>query len=439
MRQQECSDADRQSPGAVNESQYRAKKGYVPIFACSLLNGLCLGLIVPALPTFVGALSHGHGEQAAWYGAMNAVYGLMQFVFASGLGALSDRIGRRPVLLAAYIGFFCSLVLSVISQHPLVLLLARILAGLASAGLPALVAYMSDNVPPEERVKWHGRMSAALGFGMLAGAAIGGFAAEADIRMPFKLAAFGYLCAVGFVAYAVSQASRPAAQARSVRAAFGGALQMFLRPFQMKQSPSRFIVVFALVSFAEMLIQSTWMLYTVWRFQWTALDNAKAFILMGCIGLVVQSLLLSKLVARLGQDRMLVLAIASGGLAYLTAGIAHQAWVLGVAVLLGVLNMVLGPLLRAIVSDGVASDRQGEAMGLLHAIGGLGLVGMPLIGAAVMGLPSLLSGQPWTAGAVFFIASSMQFAALVLAWSAIKAPAALMPGAAGDQAHPQKG
>jgi DHA1 family tetracycline resistance protein-like MFS transporter len=291
---------------------------------------------------------------------------------------------------------------------------------------------MSDNVPAAERVKWHGRMSAALGFGMLGGAAIGGLAADVDIRLPFKFAASGYLCALGFVAYAVSGVSQPAAGGRSLRGAFGGVLQTFLRPFRTAQSPSRFIVVFALVTFSEMLVQSTWMLYTVWRFNWTALDNAKAFVLMGCMALIVQSMLLSRLVDRLGQSRLLVLAIVSGCLAYLTAGIAHQAWMLGLAVLLGMLNAVLGPLLRAIISEGVASDRQGEAMGLLHAIGGFGLVGMPLLGAVVMGLPTLLPSQPWTGGAVFLLASSMQIAALVLVWGAIKAPAALIHGTAAD-------
>jgi DHA1 family tetracycline resistance protein-like MFS transporter len=384
------------------------------VLICVFIDMLGVGLIVPVLPALVGEYVSGREQQALWYGILGAVFGLMQFVFMPMIGMASDRLGRRPVLLYSMAGMCLNFLTTAWAPNLACLFIGRVIGGASSASMAVAAAYASDVSTPETRAKSFGKIGAAFGLGFICGPALGGLLGNLGLHLPFYVAAalaaanFVY----GWVAVPESLAPDKRAPLRWARLNPFAALLRLARRREIRG----LVLVYTLVTFAQMTLQSTFVLYTAFRFDWTPRDNGLALFCVGLSSVVVQAGLLAVLIGRLGEVRLTLLGLASGSLTYLLYGLATQGWLIYVLILCNLLSFAVGPALQGIVSKSSAPREQGELMGSLQAIGSLGLVVMPLVGTAILAKVSHLPADDWRIGSSFYMCAAMQACALGLAW-----------------------
>ena len=380
---------------------------------------LGIGLIVPVLPALVGEFVANREQQALWYGVLGATFGLMQFLFMPMVGALSDRIGRRPVLLYSMGGMCINFLVTAWAPNLACLFIGRVIGGASSASMSVASAYASDVSTPENRAKSFGKIGAAFGFGFICGPILGGLLGNVGLHLPFYVAAA--LSAANFVYGFVAV---PESLPRERRTAFQwarinpfGALLRLVRRTDIRG----LIIVYTLVSFAQMMLQSTWVLFTTFRFGWTPRDNGIALFCVGVCSIVMQAGLLAPLIRRFGEVRLAMIGVTSGAITYLLYAVATQGWMMYLLILCNLLSFAAGPALQGILSKSSSGREQGELMGSLQSIGSLGLIVMPLAGTAILGAASHLPPQDWRVGGTFFTCAAMQLAALATAWHYFRA------------------
>jgi DHA1 family tetracycline resistance protein-like MFS transporter len=383
------------------------------VLICVFIDMLGIGLIVPVLPLLVGEFTGSRDDQSYWFGIMSASFGLMQFIFMPMLGAFSDRVGRRPVLLYSMAGMCINFLTTAWAPNLACLFIGRIIGGMSSASMSVASAYASDISTPDNRAKSFGKVGAAFGLGFICGPMLGGLLGGVDLHLPFYVAAA--LSAANFV-YGYFAVPESLPQAR--RSAFHIAK---INPFAAlgrlgrRQDIRGLIVTFALVTCAQMMLQTTWVLYTTFRFDWTPGQNGAALFCVGVTAAVVQAGLLGVLIKRFGEVRLSLLGLTSGCLTYLFYGLATRGWMMYVLILCNVLSFAVGPALQAIISKQTPPGEQGELMGSLQSISSIGVIFMPLIGAAILGKVSHLPAGDWRIGTTFFVCAAMQAAAILVA------------------------
>jgi MFS transporter, DHA1 family, tetracycline resistance protein len=383
------------------------------VLICVFVDMLGIGLIVPVLPALVGDYVQGREQQALWYGVLGSVFGLMQFLFMPMVGALSDRVGRRPVLLYSMAGMCINFLSTAWAPSLAWLFVGRVIGGASSASMSVASAYASDISTPENRAKSFGKIGAAFGLGFVCGPVLGGLLGDRDLHLPFYVAAA--LSAANFV---YGWVAVPESLPRERRAAFAwNRINPFSALSRLARRPDirALLVCYTLLSFAQMMLQSTWVLFTTFRFGWTPRENGLSLFCVGVCSIVVQAGLLALLIRRFGEVRLTLLGLGSGAVAFLLYGLATQGWMMYVFILCNMLAYAAGPALQSILSKSSGAREQGELMGSLQSIGSLGLVLMPLLGTAILGAASHLPPQDWRVGGTFFLCAAMQAAALVAA------------------------
>ena len=383
------------------------------VLICVFVDMLGVGLIVPVLPGLVGEFVTDPGQQAHWYSLLSATFGLMQFLFMPMVGALSDRIGRRPVLLYSMGGMCINFLATAWAPNLACLFIGRVIGGASSASMSVASAYASDVSTPENRAKSFGKIGAAFGFGFICGPILGGLLGNVGLHLPFYVAAA--LSAVNFVYGFVAV---PESLPRERRAPFQwarinpfGALLRLVRRTDIRG----LIIVYTLVQFAQMMLQATWVLFTTFRFDWTPRDNGIALFCVGLCSIVMQAGLLAPLIRRFGEVRLSLIGLTSGAIAFLLYGLATQGWMMYMIILCNLLSFAAGPALQGILSKSSSSREQGELMGSLQSISSAGLVIMPIVGTVLLGAASHLPPQDWRVGGPFFVCAAMQAAALLVA------------------------
>lgn len=383
------------------------------ILICVFIDMLGIGLIVPVLPALVGEFVHGREQQAFWFGILSAVFGLMQFLFMPMVGAASDRLGRRPIMLYSMAGMGINFLTTAWAPNLACLFIGRVIGGASSASMSVAMAYASDVTAPEERAKSFGKIGAAFGFGFVCGPMLGGLLGSISLHLPFYVAAG--LSAANFVyGFLAVPESLPPGNRKPFRFSdihpFGG-----LARLARKREIRGLVVVVVLVTFAQMMLQSTWVLYTTFRFGWTPADNGIAMFCVGVASIVVQAGLLAALIRRFGEVRLSLLGLASGAVTYMLYGLATHGWMMYVFILCNLLAFAAGPALQGIISKSAGPGEQGELMGSLQSVGSLGVILMPLLGTFILGAASHLPPQDWRVGGPFFVCAAMQALAIVVA------------------------
>ncbi|UVW26892.1 MFS transporter [Massilia sp. H6] len=384
------------------------------VLVCIFIDMLGIGLIVPVMPLLVGQFVPDREDHALWFGALAAAFGVLQFIFMPALGALSDRIGRRPVLLYSMGGMALNFLVTAWAPSLLWLFVGRIIGGVSSASMSVASAYASDISTKENRAKSFGKIGAAFGLGFICGPMLGGLLGDTDLRLPFYVAAL--LSAANFVYgyFLVPESLPPGARAPFAWKRLNP-LSALLRLVQRKDIRG-LVIVIALVTFGQMMLQSTWVLYTTFRFDWTPRDNGIAMFCVGLVAATVQAGLLAMLIRRFGEVRLSLLGIASGALAFLGYGLATQGWMLYAIILGNVLAFAAAPALQAIVSKATPASEQGELMGSLQSISSLGVIIAPLVGTAILASVSDLPSSDWRVGSHFLLCSALQALAIFVAW-----------------------
>ena len=384
------------------------------VLICVFIDMLGIGLAIPVLPILVGEFVESRDLQAYWFGILVTVFGLLQFLCMPILGALSDKIGRRPVLLFSMVGMFFNFLATAWAPTLLALFIGRVIGGMSSASMSVASAYASDVSTPENRAKSFGMIGAAFGLGFICGPMLGGLLGSVNLHLPFYVAAG--LCAANFIfGYCFVRESLP----KEKRTAFSLARA---NPFSSLARLARrpdirgLVAVFALVTFAQVMLQTTWVLYTNFRFGWSPLENGIALFCVGLTSAVVQAGLLGWLIKRFGEVKLSLLGIASGAIVYVLYGLATQGWMMYVFIVCNLLAFAAGPALQAIVSKATDPREQGALMGSLQSLGSLGIVVVPIIGTGVLAEVSHYPANDWRIGATFFLSAIMQFIALYIAW-----------------------
>jgi DHA1 family tetracycline resistance protein-like MFS transporter len=372
-----------------------------------------IGLAMPVLPILIGDFTASRELQSYWYGVLVIVYGLMQFVCAPLLGALSDRFGRRPVILASIFGLGLHYLLLALAPSLWFMLLARVIGGITGASFSVANAYASDVSTAEARARSFGLIGAAFGLGFICGPMLGGLLGSIDLHLPFYVAA-GLSLVNGIYGVFVVPESLP----RDRRAPFAiRRANPFTALLALSRHPEigRLVAVFALVVLAQLILQTTWVLFTHFRFGWGPRENGFALFCVGLVAAVVQGALLGPLLRRFGDVRLSLTGLTVGTLAYLLYGLAQQGWMMYAIIVGNFISFAAGPALQGIVSNAVGVREQGVTMGALSSIQSIMFVVAPAIGTPLLAQVSQLPASDWRVGVTFFVSAALQCIALFLA------------------------
>jgi len=384
----------------------------------TLLDVMGIGLIIPVLPALVGEFTASREMQSYWYGVLAASYGLMNFIAAPLLGALSDRFGRRPVLLVSIFGLGLDFLLQALAPSLWWLLLARLIGGVTGASFSIGSAYVADVTAPDSRSRGFGMLGAMFGLGFIVGPMLGGLLGARDVHLPFFAAAA--LCGINWLyGYFVLPESLPKDKRTPLN-------WRRANPFSALQSLAgvrgvgTLIAVFTLTNLAQFILHSTWVLYTGFRFGWGPGENGMALFVVGLAAAIVQGALLGWLLRRMGEARLAFAGLVSGAIAYVLYGLAQQGWMMYAITFANLLSFAVAPALQALVSKSFDSSSQGFTMGSLSSISSITTVAAPLIGTALLAQVSHLPAQDWRIGITFFLSAVLQLAALVVGYRQLR-------------------
>jgi DHA1 family tetracycline resistance protein-like MFS transporter len=379
-----------------------------------LIDVIGIGLIVPVLPLLVGEFTAGRDTQAYWYGAIVVTYGAMQFLCAPLLGALSDRYGRRPLLLLGIAGLGATFLLTALAHALWLIVAARVLGGGLSANFAVAQAYVADITPPEQRTQSLGRLGAMFGIGFVLGPILGGLLGSVDLRLPLYGAAG--MCALNWLyGLLVLPESLAVHQRRPISAARVNPLTSLAGVTRLR-GVGALVVAFAFTALPQWMLQTIWVLFTNFRFGWGPRESGLSLFVVGLVAMTSQGVLLGPLIRALGERRLIVAAMLSGSLAYAGYGLAPQGWMLFVIIPCNVLAFTSIVTMQGIVSKAAGPEEQGRVMGTLSSLSSLMGVIAPVAGTAVLGQVTFLPPSDWRVGAPFFLASVFQVLAFLIAW-----------------------
>jgi DHA1 family tetracycline resistance protein-like MFS transporter len=388
-----------------------------------LIDMLSIGLIVPVLPPLVGSFTADASERAFWYGAVTFAFSLASFFGSPILGALSDRYGRRPVLLLGFCGLALSFFVTAMATALWVLIVVRLFSGAVQANAAVANAYVADITAPEHRAKRFGQIGAMFGIGFMVGPVMGGLLGSIDLRLPFFAA--GTLALLNLLyGIKVLPESLPPERRKPFRLSAANPIAALAKLGQM-HGIGPLVIVIALANLAQFTLYTTWVLYTTYRFDWGPRDNGFSLLAVGVVSTLVQGLLLSKLLARFGAQRLAVMGLVSSSLAFLCWGLATQGWMMYAVIAFNLLGNAVTASIQSIVSNAADSRSQGTTMGAMASLASLMAVLAPVLGAPLMGVVSHLPPADWRVGAPMFFCSALQCCAfMIAAWHFGRARAA---------------
>ena len=384
------------------------------IFVTILLDTLALGVIIPILPKLVESFVDNDTASAAKiFGVFGAAWALMQFFFSPILGGLSDRFGRRPVVLLSNFGLAPDYVLMALAPSLAWLFVGRVISGITSASISTSFAYIADITPPEKRAAVFGKVGAAFGAGFILGPAIGGLLGGMDPRLPFWVAA-GLSFANTLYGFLILPESLPSDR----RSPFRWKSANPLGSLHLLRS-DRVLAGLSLANFfgqvAHVVLPSTFVLYATYRYGWDAATVGLTLALVGVCAMVVQGAGIGPIVSRLGERRALLLGLGCGAIGFLIFGMAPTGPLFWLGIPVMAFWGVAGAATQSLMTRLVAPDQQGQLQGATNSVQSVSqLVGPFLftltfayfIGAQA---PAKLPGAP------FLLASALLLLALVIA------------------------
>ena len=392
------------------------------IFITLLIDIIGIGLIIPILPKLIEEFTGGTPSSAApTYGLLAAIYALMQFLFAPVIGSLSDQYGRRPVILVSLLGLGLDYLLLATATSLPIFFVARIIAGITGASITAASAYIADVSPPEKRAQNFGLIGAAFGLGFIIGPALGGLLGGFGVRVPFYVAAGLTLLNFLYGFFILPESLKPENRRKFdwARANPVGSLMALGRyPVVLSLAGSIF-----LINLAQNALQSTWVLYTGYRYNWNVTQTGISLAVVGLTAAIVQGGLVRVLIPKLGEKRAVIAGFAVSVVAFLLYGLATQGWMIYVILAFGALGGIAGPAAQGLISRGVAANEQGSVQGSLASLGSVTGVLGPLAATAAFGYFTSPQAPVQIPGIAFFIGSAFIALGLLIALRAFQNPA----------------
>jgi DHA1 family tetracycline resistance protein-like MFS transporter len=392
------------------KSKKQAALGF--IFITLLIDVTGLGVIIPVLPKLIETLIHGDLSQASRYaGLLTLAYAVMQFLFAPVLGNLSDKYGRRPILLGSLIGFGVDYIFMAFAPSIGWLFLGRAIAGITGASFTTATAYIADISTPEKRAQNFGMVGVAFGLGFIIGPVIGGILGKYNTHLPF-LAAAGLALLNAAYGYFVLPESLDKAHRRpfEIKRAnpLGSLLQLNKYPAVLGLAASLFLIYFS-----AQAVQSVWTYYTMSKFHW---NEAWVGYSLGFVGLsvaVVQGGLIRVAIPKLGKQRSIWVGLLFYATGLILFAFATKGWMMFAFIIPYAMGGIAGPALQGIITEQVPPNEQGELQGALTSLVSLSSIFGPWIMTYLFysftkpGAPIILPGAPFILGSILMLLSAI--------------------------------
>lgn len=353
--------------------------GMLFILLTALLDIMGIGLITPILPKLIAELAGSEANGARAIGWLTALYAAVQFLFAPLLGSLSDRYGRRPILLLSMLGMGLNYLLLYAAPSLSWFFVGRVIAGMTGASLSVANAYVADISAPEERTKNFGRLGAVYAVGFILGPALGGILGEYGLRWPFFFAALCSLLNLLYGAFVLPE-SLPK-ERRTAR----GNLNPFapLAAFADYPILRQLALAFVLLSLSQQVTVALWVLYTEQIMNWTPRQNGIALAVYGLMAAVVQGWLVGRSLKVLGEKNTILAGLLFADAEFAVLSVAHSMALLYASLVAGALGNLASPALQGLLSREVSESEQGRLQGAVASLSSLvGAVG-PLIATGI--------------------------------------------------------
>ncbi|MES2435785.1 MAG: TCR/Tet family MFS transporter [Pseudomonadota bacterium] len=377
------------------------------------LDAIGIGLIFPVMPDLMEDVTHsGLGEAALWGGVLAASFAVMQFLCGPLVGNLSDRFGRRPVLLVSLAVMALDYVAMALAHTVWLLLVARIVAGVAAATHSTANAFVADISAPDERAKRFGLIGAAFGIGFVAGPMLGGLLAGIDVRTPFWAAAALALANLVF-GWFVMPESLSLANRRGFSLARANPLAS-LRAVRRLPGLKRLLLVSFLYAVTFNVWPAIWSYYSKAAFGWNAQWIGFALAAFGVCMALTQALLVAPMIRRMGERRTAAVGMGLEVVSYGFYGLATSGFWALVFTPIAALGGVTGPSLQAMMSRAVPENQQGELQGVNSSLNALAMIISPLVMTWVFGFFTSASAPIHLPGAPFLLSATLMVAVVIL-------------------------
>lgn len=379
-----------------------------------MLDAIGIGLIMPVWPELIKQVGDvSMADAALWGGFLSFTYAGMQFFFGPFLGNLSDRFGRRPVLIVSLVFMGLDYFLMAIAPTLFLLFIARMLSGITGATYSTAAAYLSDTSKKGERSANFGYIGGAFGVGFVLGPAIGGLLAEFGVRMPFIVAGVFALLNAAF-GYFVLPETLSKDKRRTFEWRRANPFLALLRVRQLPAVGGLMLVVF-ISSTANNVYPAIWSFFTIERFSWEPSMVGYSLAAYGVCAAIAQALVLGWMIKRYGVEKTAVIGmfIAIITLGYLT--VIDQAWLVFVGMPITALSAIVGPALQGMMADQVGDDEQGELQGVFASVISISAIVSPLLMTFIFQqftkehAPIYLPGAPFAAAAILSAVALLTF------------------------------
>jgi len=386
------------------------------IMVTVLIDMVSIGLMVPVLPALVGSFTASQTEQAWWYGAVTFAFSFANFLTSPLLGALSDRHGRRPVLLLGFSALAISFFVTALATQLWMLIAVRLFSGAMQSNISVANAYVADITPQADRAKRFGLLGAMFGLGFILGPVMGGLLGAIDLHLPFFAA--GSLALINLLyGWFVLPESLPPERRRPVdwKAALNP-VKSFAELGQLR-GVGVLVAVVACTALAQFILYTSWVLYTTFKFGWGPLQNGWSLFAVGVMSTLVQGFLLGRLLKRFSPQKLAIWGLVSSTLAYIGYGAISEGWMMFVVIVANILAFGVAASIQSIISGAADPTTQGRTMGAVSGLQSLMAVVAPVLSAPLLGVVSHLPRGDWRIGTPFYFCAAVQAVALGLAWT----------------------
>lgn len=377
------------------------------IFVTIMLDMIGIGLIIPSLPGIMRRFGLDEASVSEYFGYFISIYACMQFFVSPLLGALSDRIGRRPVLLISLLIGGLDYLLMAFAPTLSILFIGRVISGLMGANITVAMAYIADVSTDENRSKNFGMIGAAFGLGFIIGPAIGGLLGSLGPQYPFIVAAcinlINFLYGLFIIPESLPLDKRVAFKKQSLNP-----LHSLTKTLSVK-GLFGFLTVYFLISLAGQTHPSIWTLYTQYRYHWDTAQIGWSLAMVGLLSAISQGWLTGKLVPKFGEARSVYIALVGAAITYVMFGLAPQGWMVYVILFLSSITWFGNPALQSMITKIAPATAQGELQGSLMSLASLSSILNPII---VTHLFSYFTGPTISTpipGAPYFFAGAVSF------------------------------
>ncbi|MGC4095058.1 MAG: TCR/Tet family MFS transporter [Polyangiaceae bacterium] len=375
------------------------------IFTTIAIDSIGLGIIIPVLPDVIRRFVHEPDQVSRWYGYFVAIYAVLQFLSSPLLGGLSDRFGRRPVLLMSLVGAAIDYFFMAFAPTLPLLFLGRVVSGVSGASFTVASAYIADISNDENRSKNFGVMGAGFGLGFILGPAIGGPLGAFGSQYPFLAAGAFNLLNLIFGAFVLPE-SLPPERRRRVTLAALNPVATFKNVFAI---PGIFglLWVHILLSLAGQTHPSIWTLYTQHRFGWSSAEVGLSLAAVGVMSALSQGLFTGVIVKRFGEAKTLVYSSFGEAISFACFGLASVGWMIYVVLVVSSVFWAVQPALQSLISREAPPETQGELQGTLMSLGSLCGIVNPLLMTQLFSLTSSPNSSVYLPGSPYLLASAM--------------------------------